>query len=114
MNAMEERHAVEREELKQKQALGAPKIRFSKESLNLRKIEETLAKQREYSEAQRIKGKADALESAEIEAARAVRPLHQLWLTSVDAVAARCRLETFVDVALSRNSRYRWWEYRKS
>jgi hypothetical protein len=38
------------------------KPKFSKELLNLRKIQQTLAKQKEYAEAHKIKLKADNLE----------------------------------------------------
>ena len=39
--------------------------RWSKELLNMRKIQDTLAKQKKYSEAQKSKGGADSLEMRE-------------------------------------------------
>merc|ERR1719506_2384388 len=45
--------------------------KFSKELLNSRKIQETLAKMKQYSEAHKIKLKADRLEEVEMEKLRA-------------------------------------------
>lgn len=47
------------------------KVHFSKELLNLRKIQETLARRQDYVQAQRVKLKADALEEEEVERLRA-------------------------------------------
>merc|ERR1719506_1676328 len=44
--------------------------KFSKELLNSRKIQETLAKMKQYSEAHKIKLKADRLEEVEMEKLR--------------------------------------------
>merc|ERR1712167_266725 len=44
--------------------------KFSKELLNTRKIQETLAKMKQYSEAHKIKLKADHLEQVELEKLR--------------------------------------------
>ena len=52
--------------------------RWSKDLLNLRKIQETLAKQRKYSEAQKTKQQADALEVRE----------HAQWKAKRDAKIA--------------------------
>ena len=41
--------------------------KYSKDLLNLRKIQETLAKQKDYGEAHKMKLKADALEAWELE-----------------------------------------------
>eukprot|EP00760_Papus_ankaliazontas_P016965 PhM_4_TR16973/c0_g1_i1/m.78832 len=43
------------------------RIKFSKDLLNLRNIQETLAKQKSYAEAQKIKERADQLEQQELE-----------------------------------------------
>ncbi len=43
------------------------KARFSRELFNLRKIQDTLAKQKNYTEAHKIKLKADSLQSWEME-----------------------------------------------
>lgn len=63
---MKERHADELKEV-QKKLLSKQQQRpkFSTELLNLRKIEEHLAKAKNYSEAQKIKTKADAIEVTE-------------------------------------------------
>merc|ERR1712188_177112 len=44
--------------------------KFSKELLNTRKIQETLAKMKQYAEAHKVKLKADHLEEAELEKLR--------------------------------------------
>merc|ERR1712188_197009 len=44
--------------------------KFSKELLNTRKIQETLAKMKQYSEAHKVKLKADRLEEIELEKLR--------------------------------------------
>jgi len=64
--AMKSRHFEERDELDRRTTATAPP-NFSRDLLNLRKIQQTLAKQKEYVEADRIKSKADALEGVELE-----------------------------------------------
>lgn len=67
---VENAKARQAQELREFQAklLASPlKPKFSKELLNLRKIQEHLAKQRDYSEAHKMKAKADSLESWELE-----------------------------------------------
>ena len=65
---MKERHSMELHEFRIKLREEAERpAKFSRELLNLRKIQETLAKQREYAEAHKIKKKADALEAWELE-----------------------------------------------
>jgi hypothetical protein len=61
------RHAQELREFQAKLLSSPLKPKFSKELLNLRKIQEHLAKQRDYSEAHKMKTKADSLESWELE-----------------------------------------------
>lgn len=69
--AMRQRHAMDlREFQKKKQSEPLKKPKFSKELLNLRTIQETLAKQGEYAEAQKVKNKADQLEAWELERMR--------------------------------------------
>jgi len=65
--AMKGRHLQELAELRRKASAAVLKPKFSRELLNLRKIQETLAKQKEYKEAHRVKTKADELEAAELE-----------------------------------------------
>ena len=63
--ALKEKHVrelVEWQESMQEQFFLRPK--YSKELLNLRRIEETLAKAKEYAEAQRVKMKGDQLVGA--------------------------------------------------
>mmetsp|Transcript_15650 Transcript_15650/g.39730 ORF Transcript_15650/g.39730 Transcript_15650/m.39730 type:complete len:229 (+) Transcript_15650:222-908(+) len=66
-DAMKERHAAEYTELQNQ--LHAQNVRdrpkYSKELLNLRKIQETLAKQKQYAEAHKVQQKADQLEALE-------------------------------------------------
>lgn len=67
VSAMKERHASELKDY-QRQILGKQiKPKFSRDLLNLRKIQDTLAKQKDYAEAHKIKLKADALEAWELE-----------------------------------------------
>lgn len=66
--AMREKHAEELrtwQETMQNQFLLRPK--FSRDLLNLRSIEDTLAKQKKYSEASKVKQKADVMEKWELE-----------------------------------------------
>jgi len=63
--AMAERHE---EELGQyKKLVSSTRVRFSKELLNLRAIQSSLAKQKDYTGAQKVKVKADQLEAKELE-----------------------------------------------
>jgi hypothetical protein len=65
--AMRERHAAELRDY-QRQLMGKQlRPKYSKDLLNLRRIQDTLAKQKDYSEAHNMKLKADALEAWELE-----------------------------------------------
>lgn len=66
-SSMRERHALEFREF-QRALESEPKKhpKFSRELLNLRKIQETLAKQKEYTEAHKVKVRADAMEDWEL------------------------------------------------
>eukprot|EP00596_Hydrurales_sp_CCMP1899_P004576 CAMPEP_0119042068 /NCGR_PEP_ID=MMETSP1177-20130426/14328_1 /TAXON_ID=2985 /ORGANISM="Ochromonas sp, Strain CCMP1899" /LENGTH=250 /DNA_ID=CAMNT_0007008585 /DNA_START=219 /DNA_END=967 /DNA_ORIENTATION=- len=67
VEAMKERHSAELRDY-QRQLMGKQtRPKFSKDLLNLRKIQDTLAKQKEYAEAHKIKLKSDALEAWELE-----------------------------------------------
>lgn len=60
--ALKERHQSELGEFIQRLQNDAPKRpKFSKDLLNLRQIEATLAKQKQYAEAHKVKLKADNL-----------------------------------------------------
>lgn len=59
--AMKERHVAELREFQQKLIARATIPRHSKEYLNLRRIQDVLAKQKNYAEAAKIKQKADEL-----------------------------------------------------
>lgn len=61
--AMKERHVAELREFQQKLIARATIPRHSKEYLNLRRIQDVLAKQKNYAEAAKIKQKADELVS---------------------------------------------------
>jgi hypothetical protein len=61
IQSMKERHAAELQAFRQKLISAAPKPKFSKEYLNLRRIQEVLAKQGNYAEAAKMKNKADEL-----------------------------------------------------
>ncbi|KAF0772175.1 hypothetical protein AaE_002337 [Aphanomyces astaci] len=65
--SMRDRHQGELLEFQQKLLEKQIKPKFSKELLNLRKIEEHLARQKDYSEAHKMKLKSDALEAWEME-----------------------------------------------
>lgn len=67
IQAMKERHASELREYQRVLMSKEIKPKFSRDLLNLRKIQETLAKQKDYAEAHKMKLKADALEAWEIE-----------------------------------------------
>jgi len=65
--AMKERHVAELREFQQKLIARATIPRHSKEYLNLRRIQDVLAKQKNYAEAAKIKQKADELMAFEEE-----------------------------------------------
>lgn len=64
---MREKHKSELLGFQQKLLEKQQKPKFSKDLLNLRRIEEHLARQKDYNEAHKIKLKADALEAWELE-----------------------------------------------
>lgn len=64
---MRERHKTELLDFQQKILDKQAKPKFSKELLNLRRIQDHLAKQKDYAEAHKMKLKADSLESWEME-----------------------------------------------
>merc|ERR1712010_325995 len=64
---MKERHAAEMREFQRKLLAKQQKPKFSRELLNLRKIQEHLAKQKDYTEAHKMKLKSDAPEAWELE-----------------------------------------------
>eukprot|EP00741_Cyanophora_paradoxa_P008108 tig00001229_g7845.t1 len=69
--AMRDRHAAEYAEfIEQLQMKPEHSPKFSKELLNLRRIQEVLAKQKEYADAHKVKLKADNLEAWELEKLR--------------------------------------------
>lgn len=74
--AMKERHAAEYKEFAKK-VVNEPgyKPKFSKDLLNMRKIEQTLAKQKEYAEAHKMKLKGDNVEAFELEKLRSQRQM---------------------------------------
>ena len=63
----QERHQGELREFQRKLLGKQQKPKFSRELLNLRKIQEHLAKQKDYTEAHKMKLKSDALEAWELE-----------------------------------------------
>ncbi|KAJ0404158.1 hypothetical protein P43SY_008716 [Pythium insidiosum] len=65
--SLRERHKTELLEFQKRLLEKQPKPKFSKDLLNLRRIEEHLARQKDYNEAHKIKLKADALEAWELE-----------------------------------------------
>lgn len=67
IGAMKERHAAELKAFQQRLISKTSTPKFSKELLNLRKIQDVLAKKKDYSEAAKIKQKADELEAWELE-----------------------------------------------
>merc|ERR1719272_1116906 len=67
VEAMRERHQGELREFQRKLLGKQQKPKFSRELLNLRKIQEHLAKQKDYTEAHKMKLKSDALEAWELE-----------------------------------------------
>lgn len=67
MNAMKERHLQELKEFQQKLLEKQQKPKFSPVLLNYRKIEEHLARSKNYNDAHTVKAKADSLEAKELE-----------------------------------------------
>lgn len=67
IKAMKDRHLRELEEFQQKLLEKQQKPKFSTVLLNYRKIEERLARSKNYSEAHKVKAKAKRLEATEIE-----------------------------------------------
>lgn len=67
MKSMQERHLEEMKDLQRTLVVKQLKPKFSKDLLNLRKIQDTIAKQKNYAEAHKMKLKGDALEAWEIE-----------------------------------------------
>jgi len=67
VEAMKDRHAAELRDFQRKLMSKQIRPKFSKDLLNLRKIQDTLAKQKDYAEAHKMKLKADALEAWELE-----------------------------------------------
>lgn len=74
LEAMRQRHELDAAEFGQKKAAEpARKPKHSSELLDLRRIEQVLARQGEYVEAQKVKVRADTVEAAEIERAKVER-----------------------------------------
>ena len=67
VEAMKERHASELRDFQSTLLQKQQRPKFSRELLNLRRIQEHLAKQKDYTEAHKIKLKCDALEAWELE-----------------------------------------------
>lgn len=65
LEAMRQRHELDLQQLRQKAADAVSRLKHSSKLLDLRKIEQRLAKQAEYAEAHRVKLRADALEAEE-------------------------------------------------
>mmetsp|Transcript_29771 Transcript_29771/g.43681 ORF Transcript_29771/g.43681 Transcript_29771/m.43681 type:complete len:276 (-) Transcript_29771:210-1037(-) len=71
---MKERHTAEFQEFQKKLLLKQQqRPKFSTELLNLRKIEEHLAKAKDYNEAHKMKTRADALEAVELKRCSKIR-----------------------------------------
>ena len=76
---MRQRHLLDQDEFRKGVEAGpAHRPKASKELLDLRRIELVLAKQGEYAEAQKVKVRADALEVAEADRAKAEREQQML------------------------------------
>merc|ERR1719353_2479791 len=74
LEAMRQRHVLDLREFHKKKEEGtAIRPKHSKDLLDLRKIQVTLAKQGDYVEAQKVKVQGDGLEATEIERARQER-----------------------------------------
>lgn len=67
VEAMKERHASELRDFQAALLQRQARPKFSRELLNLRRIQEHLARQKDYTEAHKIKLKCDALEAWELE-----------------------------------------------
>lgn len=67
VEAMRDRHKIELKDFQQNLLQKQQRPKFSRELLNLRRIQEHLAKQKDYTEAHKIKLKCDALEAWELE-----------------------------------------------
>merc|ERR1719230_2266885 len=67
VETMRDRHKSELKDFQQNLLQKQQRPKFSRELLNLRKIQEHLAKQKDYTEAHKIKLKCDALEAWELE-----------------------------------------------
>ena len=68
VEAMRERHKKELTDWQKKMiATSQKKVKFSKELLNLRKIQDCLARQKDYKEAAKMKARADNLQAWELE-----------------------------------------------
>lgn len=67
VETMKERHGAELRDYQRRLMAKQVRPKYSKDLLNLRKIQETLAKQKDYGEAHKMKLKADALEAWELE-----------------------------------------------
>ena len=72
MEELKQRHANELTEFQINlvQKMGSRPPKFSRDLLNLRKIQETLARQKDYKEAHKMKLKADSIEAYELEKVR--------------------------------------------
>lgn len=69
LEAMRQRHELALQELRAKMTEAGKRVRHSPKLLDLRRIEQTLAKRGEYAEAHRVKLQADDIEAQEHEAA---------------------------------------------
>ncbi|CBN78299.1 conserved unknown protein [Ectocarpus siliculosus] len=65
--AMRERHGAELRDYQRRLLQAQPRPKFSRELLDLRRIQEHLAKAKDYAEAHKMKLKSDALEAWELE-----------------------------------------------
>ena len=74
LEAMRQRHVLDLREFHKKKEEGpGMRPKHSKDLLDLRKIQVTLAKQGDYTEAQKVKVQGDGLEATEVERARQER-----------------------------------------
>ena len=73
LEAMRQRHALDAREHRAKSVASLSSIKPSSKMLDMRRIQQTLAKQGSYQEAQRVKMQADALEATERERAVTAR-----------------------------------------
>ena len=73
LEAMRQRHELDAREHRAKSLASLSSIKQSSKMLDMRRIEQTLAKQGEYAEAHRVKIQADALEASERERAVTAR-----------------------------------------